>query len=189
LTASHYSETSAKIKVVYLNSEQATKTSIESKLHTGNARPDLTITYEINNEFIQVDRDIKSGNNMNNVIRGVLGEVPYKENGQLYQVLNESLSLKNINNSRILFLEKQCSITGNDPMMSNLEIHITAIQQLEPYINNDIFNSKKHFNIFMTKAVIVYHNTVAPILNNVQSTKGALWEVSFLDEISTAVFK
>jgi hypothetical protein len=233
LTASRYSKTSDSIKIITLNSEQADRTNMEAKIQTGNARPDINIKYEINKECIWVSRDIKSGNNMNNITKGILAEIPYTENGQLYQVINEPLTLAKINEQRDMLLKNKYEYTNLsifittihnlDPILKYSEImYNNAVQQqlynimaidktinfsfyygiivkertinpeffkrLEPHINNDIFNSKKHFNIFMSKAIIIYHNTVAPILSNVQNTKGTQWEVSFLDEISTTIF-
>jgi len=60
--------------------------------------------------------------------------------------------------------------------------------QLQPYINDSIFESKKNMTKFLTRAVIIYHNTVKPILYNIQNTKGTPWEPSFIDEIHNDIF-
>lgn len=240
LITNGYSETSDTIKEIQLNSEMPTNTAnILSKIQTGNKHADTKIMYQINNQQTSMFRDIKTGTNMNNITKGVLGEIPYMEDGKVYTILNEPLTLKRINEQRLIILKdyKFKEITENEMQLkshiatiNSLEfllqqseiIHNNAVQEqlyaimalekklnfsvyyaiivkearynpdfftkLSPYITSDIFNNKKTFNIFMAKAVIIYHNTVMPIIGNIEKTKGTEWEASFIDQITDDIF-
>jgi hypothetical protein len=60
--------------------------------------------------------------------------------------------------------------------------------RIQPYVNDSIFENKQNMTKFLTRAIIIYHNSVKPILNNIENTKGTEWAPSFIDDINNDIF-
>lgn len=95
LIASKFCEQSELIDQLIMNSE-STLNKIVTKTST-NKNADVTI----NIKGTLINRDIKSGNNMNYVKRSIIGPISYTNDNKPYAILNNPLDLKNINQERI----------------------------------------------------------------------------------------
>lgn len=127
------------IESVIMNSETPNKVFSEKK-------PDLTVTIKNKAPF---SLDIKSGNNMYNVSKGFLGEIPYYETGKPYLINNNTASsdaictLSTIQEERLRYIQLQ-----KDPEIDNLHkkiMHINQIKDLNIFaknleIQNEILN-------------------------------------------------
>jgi hypothetical protein len=110
MTASRFSETSELITEVTMNSEKPTA--------DGSKNPDLLIKLG-ENTFLM---DIKSGDNMQRVFQGYVGQIPYTEDGKPYTVLNKEFPLEEVQKQRLAHL-----VTMRNNSMNYLYNKIQAI--------------------------------------------------------------
>jgi hypothetical protein len=73
-------------------------------------------------------------------------------------------------------------------LVKEYETNPEFFRRLQPHINNRIFDNKKNINAFLAKAAIIYHETINPIISNMEATRGNTWEVTFLDDIKDDIF-
>jgi hypothetical protein len=58
-------------------------------------------------------------------------------------------------------------------------------QQLEPYINNSIFDNKENFNKFMSKAIRIYNDNITNISKNINTN---FWKGTGFENIADDIF-
>lgn len=73
-------------------------------------------------------------------------------------------------------------------LVKECETNPEFFRRLQPYINNHIFDSKRNANLFLARAAIIYHQTVKPILHNIENTRGTSWQASFIDDLKDDIF-
>jgi hypothetical protein len=98
--------------------------------------------------------------------KGTVGYIPLKEDLEPYKVFTSPMDLNNLQNQRIHVL--------------NLDDN----ELVDKYIYN-IFNNKKDFNQFMSKAIYIYITQVNDITDNISNK---FWEGTGFDKISHEIF-
>jgi len=131
ITADRFGESSEFIQEIVMKSEKPNKSSVTAiiaKAQTGQMMADTKITLNIDNNKIDLLRDIKAGNNAKEPFSGVLAEIPYINNDEMYFIINESFDLKRLQNSRQITIE---AITTSREDLKDLREKFRAINNLQ----------------------------------------------------------
>ena len=172
-TASEFSNTSDTIKKIVMNSENPSTATINPS--GSNKYPDITIN--INSS--QYPIDIKSGNNRDNIFGATLAEIPYCENGKVYNIMNNDLSLDKIQEQRIAAFERENLLfllhesvknIYNSPSIEIIQKNILIQEEFYKYMS---VNPNQKLSLFYGSVIknhlglnYNFHKRLSPFIND-----------------------
>lgn len=127
-TASKFANSSELIKKVTMNSEHPSNLkNLQAIVSSGNKYKDVSVTLDTSTNIYNFELDIKSGNNANKVFSGILASVPYIQIHQPYKVINEGISLHQIQIKRFEYLFHQSETSKRFKEMSIYVEHLNNL--------------------------------------------------------------
>jgi len=140
-----------------------------------NKFPDVTININGNS----VMKDLKSGNNLEAIFRGVLAEIPYNNDHSLYTIMNKGTSLEEIQEKRFNYLKQYKEYQEISLKITDIKniINITEIEK-NVLIQEELFKlvaSKANLNISFYYGKIIdpnvclnlkFYNKLSPLIND-----------------------
>lgn len=120
------------IQNIIMNSEKPNNmTAIISK--GGNKYKDITVNLKINSVF---ELDIKSGNNAQEMLGGLLGNIRITENGTPYYILcDKPVTIERLQNTRMDYLNDISKLTANDVALQRTS---TVIRNIHNDLSLDV---------------------------------------------------